>query len=161
MKKAFLILAISGAAWFGANAQTMPTKVNEYLKKNYPGWTIGESWVVDSKPRKAFETGDFNGDGKKDYAVLIEKDDRIYAIVLLAGKKSFQAFNLLAQNSENRWIAGIDITPKDSEIYLKESSNDSPETFVIKNEGIYIYDGEGHGRTYYRENGEFLWGESY
>ncbi len=158
MKKALLILTVIFSASFVAEAQNMPAKVSDYLKKNYPGWALGESWVIDSKPRRAFETGDFNGDGQKDYALLITKDDRKYALVLLASKQSFKAFNLLAQNRENAWIAGISTTLKGAEINLNDSSADSPRPFRIKNDGIYLYDGEGHGQTFYWQNGKFLLG---
>jgi len=161
MRKTILILAVIFTASFAAQAQTIPANVNDYLKKSYPGWTIGESWVIDSKPRKAFESGDFNGDGKKDYAVLLTKDDRKYAIVLLVSKTGFQAFNLEAQNSENAWIAGISINSKGSKINLNDASAISPKPFQLKNDGVYLYDGEGHGRTYYWQNDKFLQGYDY
>ena len=156
MKKTFLILAIVFLTSFIAEAQTLPAKVKNYLSRNYPGWEIGESWLVDSKPRKAIAGGDFNGDGKTDYAVLITKGDRIYAIALLARNNSYKAFNLLAQNRENRWIAGIDAAPKGLETLLYKNQDGSEKTFRIKNDGIEIYDGERHGQFYYWQSCKFL-----
>jgi len=161
MKKVLFLIGVLFITSFAAMSQTIPPKVDNYLKKNYPGWTIGESWVIESKPRRAFETGDFNGDGKKDYAVLITKNDRKYALALLALKNSYQAFNLLAQNADNSWIAGIDINPKGAEVYLSSPQNGLSKPFLIKNDGVYLYDGEGHGRTYYWQNGQFLWGNDF
>jgi hypothetical protein len=155
MKQVLIILAVVFLTSVAAGAQTLPVKVENYLKRNYPGWAIGESWIVDSAPRKAIESGDFNGDGKKDYAVLIQTDDRIYALALLADKNGFRAFNLLAQNGENRWIAGIDLMPKGSEVYFNNDANPA-KSFPIKNDGLEIYDGERHGRLYYWQNGRFL-----
>lgn len=156
MRKVFIILAVLFSICSAANAQTLPAKVENFLKKNYPSWEIGKSWVVDSQPRKAIGSGDFNGDGKTDYAVLITKDDRIYAIALLARNNSYKAFNLLAQNRENRWIAGIDVAPKGSEVSSNSTPKGSDKTFQIKNDGIEIYDGERHGQIFYWQSGKFL-----
>lgn len=154
MNKLFSSIAILCMAVIFVNAQATPTKLKTYLDKNYPNWKIGESWVVDSKPRKALETGDFNGDGVKDYAVLLTKADRIYAIVLLTEKNSYKAYNILAQNSENRWIAGIGMNKKGDVIELDPINSD--KTIKLKTDAIYLYDGEGHGTTFYWENGKFV-----
>lgn len=161
MKKAVLILIFIFTASLAAPAQALPVKVNNYLKKNYPGWAISKLTKVEYQENKSIAKGDFNGDGKTDYAVVITKDDRIYTLALLATKTGYQAFNLLAQNSENLWIAGIGVSAKGSEINLNEAQADSPKPFRIKNDGVYLYDGEGHGQTYYWQNGKFLLGYDY
>lgn len=143
-----------------AQAQNSTAKVEKYLNKFYPNWKIGESWLPDVPRRRAIESSDFNGDGKTDYAVLIEKDDRLYALALLADKNSFKAFNLLAQNSENKWIAGVDIAPKNKEYFLGEEM-ESAKKLRLKNDGIFLYDGEGMGRVFYWQNNKFLWGNTF
>lgn len=145
---------------FAAQAQNSTAKVEKYLNKFYPDWKIGESWIIDAPRKKAIESGDFNGDGKTDYAVLIEKDGRLYALALLADKNSFKAYNLLAQNSENKWIAGVDIAPKGEEYSLGEEP-ESAKKLRLKNDGIFLYDGEGMGRIFYWQNNKFLSGHSY
>lgn len=155
MLKTFTILAIVFMASIIAGAQTLPVKVEKFLKKNYPGWQIGESRQIDEKSRKAFEKGDFNGDGKTDYAVLITKNDRIYALALIASKNSFRAYNLLAQNSENRWIAGINIMPKGSLVEFEEPITPG-KSFTLKTDGIELYDGERHGTVFYWLDGRFF-----
>ncbi len=162
MKKISVILALIIAATFAAKAQTVPTKVKNYLKVNYPNWEIGKSWVVDSKPLTAIVSGDFNGDGKKDYAVLITKDDRVYALALLANKRSFKAINLLAQKDGNdRWIAGIDVAEKGAEVFVHNDRGDVTKKFKLKTMGINIYDGERMSNIYYWQNGKFLFGEDF
>lgn len=111
--------------------------------------------MVDSPSRKAFEKGDFNGDGKTDYAVLITKDDRIYAIVLLAEKKSFKAYNLLGQNEQDRWIAGIDVMEKGQMVDVGNENNPA-KSLRLKTDAIRLYDGEGMGQIFYWQSGEFL-----
>jgi hypothetical protein len=156
MKKTALILIAIFTASFAAQAQTLPAKADNYLKKNYPGWEISKFTKVEYQENKSVAKGDFNGDGKTDYAVVITKDDRIYTLALLATKTGFQAFNLLAQNEENAWIAGIGVNAKGTEINLNEAQADSPKPFRLKNDGVYLYDGEGHGQTFYWQNGKFL-----
>ena len=154
--RAFIISVVVLSASLAAGAQALPDKkVEKYLKKNYPGWQIGESWRVDAKPLRALEQGDFNGDGKTDYAVLITKDDRVYALALIAEKNTFRAHNLLAQNKENRWIAGITIASKGSLIEYEEPITPG-KSFALKNDGIELYDGEGHSTIFYWQNGKFL-----
>ena len=52
-----------------ANAQTFPTKVTEVLNHSYAGWKPAPG-TCDS--RKWFLTGDFDGDGLKDYLVRVK-----------------------------------------------------------------------------------------
>jgi hypothetical protein len=162
MKRIYVILTIILSAAFVADAQTVPAKVKTYLSKNYPNWEIGKSWVVDSKPLPAIVNGDFNGDGKKDYAVLITKDDRIYALALLATKNSYNAFNLLAQKiGEDAWIAGIDVAEKGTEVFVHNDRGDVTKKFKLKTDGIAVYDGERMSSIYYWQNGKFLFGKDF
>ena len=116
MKKVFLILAILSVTCFTANAQTIPTKVKNYLKNNYPNWEIAKFNKVEYQENKSVAEGDFNGDGKTDYAVVITKDERVYTLALLATKNSYKAINLLAQGPDEHWLAGIGVSQKRCEI---------------------------------------------
>jgi hypothetical protein len=162
MKKISLILVFISIVSFTAKAQTVPAKVKNYLKVNYPNWVIGKSWVVDSKPLTAIVSGDFNGDGEKDYAVLITKDDRVYALALLANKHSFKAINMLTQKDGNeRWIAGIDVTEKGTEVFVHNDRGDVIKKVKLKTDGINVYDGERMSHIFYLENGKFLVGQDF
>lgn len=161
MKKAFVVLAVVFLNTFAAKAQTLPAKVENYLSRNYPNWEITESFVVDAPRRKAIAGGDFNGDGKTDYAVVITKDDRIYALALLAAKNSYRTFNLLAQKDEDRWIASIGVVQKGNEVFSLNNQDGSSKSFRLKTDGIAIADGEGMARIYYWQSGKFLWADSF
>ncbi len=161
MKKIFVVLAIILAASFIADAQTLPAKVKTYLSKNYPKWEVCKFNKVEYQANKAIAKGDFNGDGKTDYVVAVTKDDRIYALALLATKNSYEAFNLLAQNEENRWIAGLDVAGKGEEVFLPNDRGDVTKSFRLKTDGIAIYDGEGMANIYYWQNGKFLFGKDF
>ncbi len=156
MKKAFIILVVILIASFVAEAQTLPTKAKTYLKNNYGGWEIAKFNKVEYQENKSVAKGDFNGDGKTDYAVVITKDERVYTLVLFASKNSFKAFNLLAQSPDEHWIAGIGIVKKGDKLDVFTDQQELVKTFRLKTDGVYLYDGEGHGQTYYWQGGKFL-----
>jgi hypothetical protein len=156
MKRIYVILTIILSAAFVADAQTVPAKVKTYLSKNYPNWVITKQWIPSAygEPApdiKAIDKGDFNGDGKLDYAVIITKDDRRYVIALIAAKNSYKAYNLLADG----WALGIGTVKKGTKI-SSEHINGRTKSFKLKNDGVGLRDDET-GRTYYLENGKFLW----
>lgn len=162
MKKFFLIAALIFLASTFAEAEVLPAKVSRFLKKNYSGWKINKFNKVEYQENASFAKGDFNGDGKTDYAVAIAKDDRLYALALIVDGNSFQAFNLSAQKSDERWLAGVGIVEKNSEVYSPESGNEpSPKPFRVKYQSVYLYDGEGHGQVFYWQNGKFLVGNDF
>jgi hypothetical protein len=142
------------------NSQTIPAKVEKYLRANYPNWVIAESWRADSPRLKAITRGDLNGDGKTDYAVLIRKNDRLYALALLELKNGFKAYNLLAQSGDYRWIAGIDLIGKGEKVFLGENES-SNRSFRLKTDAVNVYDGEGMGMVFYWQNGRFLSGQNF
>jgi hypothetical protein len=101
---------------------------------------------------KAIDKGDFNGDGKTDYAVIITKDDRRYVIALIATKTSYKAYNLSAEG----WAVRIGTVKKGTKI-SSESMNGPTKSLRLKNDGVGLSEQEGLVRTYYWQNGKFLW----
>jgi len=161
MKKVMIVLAAAFFTAQFANAQGPPAKVKNYLDRNYPQWQISGSFVVDSPVReKRIVTGDFNGDKKTDYAVVLSKGERIYAIALLGTRNSFTAVNLAAQ--KNGWIAGIGLAAKGQRVFLSESGDGSSgKYFVLKHDAISLYDGEGMSQVFYWQGGRFLSANEY
>ena len=66
MKKITLLLAITIFAAAFSNAQTVPAKVTSSLNHFYKGWGQAPGKC---EGRKWFLTGDFDGNGRKDYLV--------------------------------------------------------------------------------------------
>lgn len=160
MRSLSVILVVLIFAPIIVNGQAVPARVEKYLRVNYPNWVIGESWRADGPRLKAITSGDFNGDGKTDYAVLITKDERLYALALLELKNSFKAYNLLAQSSANRWIAGIDLIAKGEKVFLGDDGS-SAKSFRLRADAVNLYDGEGMGQVFYWQNGRFLSGRNF
>ncbi len=145
---------------FAQSNDVVPTKVKSYLSRNYPKWKIKKFHKVEFQENKSVAKGDFNGDGKTDYTVVITKENRIYALVLLATKNSYKAYNLLAQTEEDGWMAGIGISEKGQEVFLRNEDG-STKSFQLKNDGVEIYDGEGMGRIFYWQTDKFLSGDRF
>lgn len=157
MRTIFLLTIVS---IFSATSSLagLPATAQEFLKENYPGWTIAKFRKHPSLNNVPTTFGDFNGDGKRDYAVAIEKDDRLYILALLAKGRTFEAFNLSAQGGSSRWTIGIGTAPKGSTIYLWDANKEPTVPYKIKTDGVVLFDAEIHSSTFYFENGKFLEG---
>ena len=158
MNRISVILAFIFIASFAAEAQTVPAKVKNYLNLNYPNWVIAKQYMPSENGEptpdiKAFDKGDFNGDRETDYAFIITKDDRRYVIALIATKNSFKAYNLLADSWGGTRIGVV----KKGEKISSESMNGPTKSLRLKNDGVGLSDQEGILRTYYWQNGKFLW----
>ena len=149
---AMLVVFISSLSTSAQTDHTLPAKADRYLKANYPGWSVGQSWRVDLPWVPAVVKGDFNGDRRQDVAVLIKKDDRTYAIALVATRTGYKAINLHAQGRDNAWIAGINIVGKGMKL---EGMDDPNKVFTPKYDCISLYDGEGMGMVFHWQNGAF------
>lgn len=152
MKTFIAISIVIISTCLSAAAQTLPDKAASFLRRSYPQWEIVKFRKVEYQENKSTTSGDFNGDGLTDHAVVITKDDRIYTIVLMANKRSFKAFNLLAQKEEDRWIAGLGTAEKNEDVCTER---DGVPSIKLKNDGIYVYDFEGVGTVFYWESGIF------
>lgn len=143
MKKIFLSLVLVLSASFITEAQQLPAKVKNFLKRNYPTWEISKGCFAESK---SFVSGNFNGDRKIDYAVAISKGSRDYTLALLAVKNGYKAFNLQALD----WgegatpLANLEVAPKGGK---------------LKTDGIIVAECDANLRTYYWQNGKFLFEE--
>ncbi len=158
MTKVLISLAIVTLLTGSVFCQTMPARLRMFLSRNYPGWTITESFQVGQPRRPALVDGDFNGDGRRDYAVLITKGERIYAIALFETGGSYQAFNLLGQTREDRWIAGIDVAERNGEVFQSEDPSNPGKPIRLKTEAISLNDGEGMSQVFYWSGGRFRTG---
>mgnify|MGYP002083183942 FL=1 len=72
-------------------AQTLPAKVKSYLDKNYSGWklsSIAQDCGVDFENSRV--SGDFNGDGKTDYAVKFNKGRKGYILAFVSNGSEYK-----------------------------------------------------------------------
>ena len=106
----FLLLIVSAVAF--AQNQTLPKSCRNILDKNFRGWKFAnispeiQKFLRANSPRGNskgnFITGDWNGDGKTDYAVLINHGSEILndgtrlprslSVAFVSGGKDFRHF---------------------------------------------------------------------
>lgn len=137
--------------------QELSGRVKSYMAKTYPGWSIIEGYNGPDNPRTpAISSGDFNGDGLKDYVVAMKKDDRTYAVVMLVTRRSIRSVTLEAQKeSVNAWVAQVSSWKKGTKVIGTDSRN-REQRFKLSTDAVGLVDGEGHSSLYYWKGGKFL-----
>ena len=65
----FIMLLVAGSQT--TFAQTLPAKIRSRLNKSYAGWKLSAGDPICNS--RAVVSGDFNGDGKTDYAVMFQR----------------------------------------------------------------------------------------
>jgi hypothetical protein len=160
MRRILLSLAIGIVLSGSIFGQAVPQRLQTFLSRNYPGWTITTSFVVDQPRIPAIVNGDFNGDGRRDYAVLITKGERMYAIAAIATGRTYRGYNLLGQNrgSGNGWLGSIGIFPKGDSVSPRYDAIDPGKLIRMQNDAIQLNDGMETMQVYYWKGGKFLMG---
>lgn len=165
MKRIFLLFSLIGFGIATAQAQSieLPDKCKKLLDKNFSGWKFAK---VPEEVGKYFQEkrfsykpnlveGDWNGDGKIDFAVLIERGNlynsrneavgkQRLVIVFVSGKRNYKYFRL--EGSE--YIALIN---KGEEGYNYETD----KNFLYKTDAIFNGFWEKAGVSYVWEKGKF------
>lgn len=81
------------AAAITTNAQTLPEKVKSYLDKNRAGWkpsSVAIAAECDASFRSPVIVGDFDGNGKQDYAARITVGNVGFFIAFLEQKGDYK-----------------------------------------------------------------------
>jgi hypothetical protein len=156
MKNVLLITTILVSTCYSVNSQTLPAKINDLLKVSYPAWEITKGCFPD-EGSKSFVSGDFNGDGKTDFAVSISKDNRRYTLALLANPAGYKAFNLEALNvgDDYQRLANLYVAKK-GEVIWKNPESEYGGSFKINNDAVMILECEPTQQTFYWYNGKFV-----
>lgn len=72
-----------------AYGQTLPVKVKSQLNADYSGWkSYAGSSICKSR---SVVSGNFNGDGKNDYAVMLKKGSSVYVVAFLSRSVNYKA----------------------------------------------------------------------
>ena len=147
----------------------MPSQIKMFLKSNYPDWKLADNMKVLNDPilkELGFDStkchpnlvwGDFNGDSKKDYVLLLEKyDDNKNKSQLSIGfiqEKVDYKFYVIGQADYPAYLAEyIWISFKGTKLYNFETD----KYFVSKKDGIDFIVSEKSGETYFFEKNKFI-----
>ena len=133
------------------SAQTLPAKVKSYLNKNYSGWKL--SSVTDgcgSDYNNSTVSGDFNGDGKNDYAVKFIKGRRGYILAFVSSGSNYKSHTLESGSTKDIKNQGLGIARKgetygeiindDFDRATRRLQNDAPAGGLCESSAyFYIY----------------------
>jgi hypothetical protein len=155
MKKLLFLLffVCAGFTFIEAKPIRLPNECKKILDKNFRGWKFGKipKEVTDyhKKEKHPFEPylikGDWNGDGKIDYAVLIESQKKNKTIAFIRLRTKYKHYNLEGGDY-------IQVFKKGE----KDYSYDSDKNFIYKNDSIFVGIGECCGSSYIWRKGKFF-----
>ncbi len=117
-----------------AQAQILPTKIKNYLDKNYRGWKISPTpnYCGDGKSVVA---GDFNGDKKRDYATKIFRGKKGYIIAFVERKNDYAPFLLYSRTAVETRNTTLILYRKGEKYYTELGEESS--AIVLKNDALY------------------------
>ena len=135
-----------------AATETLPAKVRTYLNTHYRGWKLAPSeYACAPQVNSGFIRGDFDGDGKRDYAVKFTKGKKGYMLALLRRGNNYRAFVLHNTDSDEMIHSGLMLWKKG------ETFENSSLKFLLRRDapGDYRCESDVGGIHYYR-NGKFV-----
>ena len=151
----FLLMSL-----FSANGKTesshikpaLPLKIRNYLHKNYAGWKLVS--IADgcsSEFKGAFASGDFDGDGKRDYVVKFTKGEKGYIMAFLNRKYGYESHvlhgNMSVEELKNTGISvfrkgkRVPVGDPQREDSYQHLTNDAPFDGPCESDagGVHIY----------------------
>ena len=85
--------------------QTIPKQVTQYLNRNFSGWKIaGECYEKDNKQ---IVSGDFDGNGKRDYALKFSRGERGFMMAFLGIRKGYKPFYLHFYSADDARLSDL------------------------------------------------------
>lgn len=171
MKLALSILPILFCITPGARAQAkcaqgeLPQAVISLVARKFPGWRVAQlgdlmaddqdTWTsAQGNVCPGFAAGNFDGSGKKSYAIVISrKRDKYYSealVVTTQGGDSFPLTVLSKQGQSVRLSVVSTVRPGTYESFTKERN------LLVRYDGILYETLEAGAETYYWSGGKFL-----
>lgn len=146
--------------------QYIPADIDSVIKQQLPEWSLPEPgsweklWFNMYKKDSVlinYITGDFNGDRKKDYALILNKGKNIFAVwVIQSDGNVYKAIKLHEIKTEQTPIdMGIEFVSKGKLGYIDFDSGKEPKPIDLKNPAIQVVFFEQSAETYYWKNGEY------
>ena len=74
--------------------QSLPKTLRSYLDRNYRGWKLAGQCYDKEKDNKKILVGNFNGDGKRDYAVKFVRGEKGFLMAFLADGRMWKPYYL-------------------------------------------------------------------
>lgn len=141
-----------------ATAQTLPAKVKSYLDKTYAGWkqsVMASDAGCFDEYKKLIVVGDFDGNGKQDYATRITHKRKGYFMAFLEQKGNYKAHVLLSLSATEIKNFGMTKAEKGDEYSIGDPYEDNAKTGRLPNDAPVIGVCESHAYPYVYRNGRF------
>jgi len=137
--------------------RSLPGKVKNYLSLHYKGWKLSPSEKgCTQEINPGYVSGDFNGDGKFDYAVKFSRGKKGYILAFLALKIGFKPFVLHDTDAAEVKYLGLGILKKGSK-YSYDGANGTGNLFRLKYDAPSDYQCESDvGGIHYYRKGKFV-----
>ncbi|MGH9948834.1 MAG: hypothetical protein ACRD6X_16800 [Pyrinomonadaceae bacterium] len=75
-------------------SQGLPKSLTAFLNRNYKGWKLAGECYPEEKENKRILVGDFDGNGKRDYAVKFVRGKKGFLMAFLANGPKWKPFYL-------------------------------------------------------------------
>lgn len=142
----------------------IPLKVTHYVKNNFPGWQFPSSDLWDKKTFNDYKsdhglayyaTGDFNGDQKADYVILLVNNKKQYATwVLISTDNNFKKARLQFNSYSDKVDFALAVL-KPGFYNYHVSDNPNPDPIKTKYDSIKIVYSNGEIGVNYWKDGKF------
>ena len=135
-----------------AAAETLPAGIRKYLNTLYRGWKLAPSeYACGPQVNPGFIRGDFDGDGKRDYAVKFTKGKKGYMLAFLRRGSNYKAFVLHDTDADEMIYSGLMLW-KRGELF-----EDGKIKFRLRRDAPAEYRCESDvGGIHYYRNGKFV-----
>lgn len=106
-------LSVSSVSWAQSFPDELPTPVRAMLNRRFLGWKFSD---VSPEVRQFFKenmrgaspvviSGDFDGNGRRDYAVLVQRRARYYLVIFLRRTANYKMYVIKDPNGEYLCLA--------------------------------------------------------
>jgi parvulin-like peptidyl-prolyl isomerase len=135
-----------------AATETLPVGIRKYLNTHYRGWQLAPSeYACGPQVNPGFIRGDFDGDGKRDYAVKFTKGKKGYMLALLRRGGNYKAFVLHSTDADEMIYSGLMLWKKG------ETFEDGKIKFRLRRDAPAEYRCESDvGGIHYYRSGKFV-----
>lgn len=121
----------------GVQAQTLPVRIKTYLNKSYKGWKLAPAPTCSDEYRKSFLKGDFDGDGKTDYAVKFTVRRKGYMVAFLERKSGYRNYILHSTTASGIRQTALGIFAKGREWSLGDFDDPNAKTITLENDAVF------------------------
>lgn len=139
------------------SAQSLPAKVKSYLDKTYTGWkqsVMASDAECSDEFKKQVVVGDFDGNGKDDYATRITHKRKGYFMAFIEQKGNYKASILLSLSATDIKHYGLSSSDKGDE-YSIGDPYDGGTTGLLPNDAPVIGPCGSHAAPYIYRKGRF------